>query len=288
MNIESECGDLCFKHLIGSALINNTSSNSDVDWFCVHKTILIWDPLFTNHDNRYSNVVHTDFVNDNISIDMKNLVSTFTQMKEVQSISYFSKILSHLYAIKYELITDIRDTEAFEFYVDWLKSPGNAFGFWQNIQGLIWKYLDTIPNNDCNWSQGFNDSVKHIECKKTWENLHAGSFPTVNRNLGYDNNHARRSFQDLFIVKSILLPNSMITDDQRNFLNRVKNGEVPFDEYKIAKSIIWKDTRLALESLHHRYFLGYGYSLEESQHKEVFGTRGTINLINRYTVFSPH
>jgi len=287
MNIQRECGDLCFKHLIGSKLINNASKISDVDWLCVHRSALIWDPLSINH-NDYSIVPYTDFVNDSVSIDMTSLISTLTQVKEVQSISHFSKILSHLYAIKYVLITDIRDTEEFEFYLDWLKSPGNASIFWQNIKGLSWRYLDTIPNNDCNWSQEFDDSVKHMECKKTWENLQIATFPTVDKNLGYDSIHARRAFQDLFIIQSILLPNSTITDDQRNFLNRVKNGEVPFDEYKLAKKYIWKQTRRALESLHHLYFLGYGYSLEESHHKKVFGTRGTMNLINRYTDFPQH
>jgi hypothetical protein len=191
-----------------------------------------------------------------------------------------------LYAIKYDLITDIHDTEAFEFYVDWLKSPGKACVFWQNIKDLSWRHLDSIPDNDCNWSQEFDDSVKHMEYKKTWENLGILRHPIVDKNLGYDISQARRAFQDLFIIQSILLPNSTITDDQRNFLNRVKNGEVSFDEYKRAKKYIWKQTRQALESLHHVYFLGYGYSLEESHHKKVFGTRGTMNLINRYTDFS--
>jgi len=279
--IKSECGDLCFKHLVGSALFNNTSKNSDVDWLCVHKSTFIWNPLYIHHYD-HSIVSYTDFVNENLSIDMKNLVCAFTQVKEKQQIPHLSMILSHLYAIKYELITDIRDTEAFEFYLDWLQSPGNAGMFWNNIKNLSWRYLDTIPDNDRNWSQEFDDSEKHMECKKTWENLGLTRLPIVNKNLGYDNNQARRAFQDLFIIQSILLPNSMITDDQRNFLNRVRNGEVPFDEYKLAKKHIWKQTRLALESWHHIYFLGYGYSLEESQHKKVFGTRGIINLINRY------
>ena len=281
MQIKNECGDLLFKHLVGSTLIDNASPTSDVDWFNVHKSILIWDPLFITRNNSYSFVCYADFVNDSISIDITELIKTFTQATEIQSISYYSKILSHLYAIKYELISDIRDAEAFEFYLDWLKSPGIANIFWINIQTMFWKYLEAIPDNECNWSQDFDDSVKHAECKTSWGKLQVLSWPVVNKNLGYDNIHARRAFQDLFILKSILLSNSSITDDQRNFLNRVKNGEVPFDEYKKAKKIIWQDARLALESCHNLYFLGHGYSLEYSLQKKVFGIKGILNLIDK-------
>jgi hypothetical protein len=294
MQIISECGDLWFKHLVGSALINNRSSSSDVDWFNVHKISLCnmnsSDPLFNVYDNRYSMVAYADFVsdtvNDNVAIDLKELVSILTQIKKEQPRSTYSRILSHLYAIKYELITDIKDREAFEFYIDWLKSPGVAHIFWINLKNMYYKYLNSIADNDCNWSQDFDGSDKHIEYKKAWETLQEIQYPTVNKNLGYDSINAKRAFQDLLIIKSILLPNSMVNDEERNFLNRIKDGKVSFDEYKSAKKHLWKQTRLALESLHHIYFLGHGYSLEESVSKKVFGYRGLLNLIDKCTVFS--
>ena len=102
MNIISECGDLCFRHLIGSALINNRSPDSDVDWLNVHKISLTIDPFFSAYNNHYSIVNYTDTGNDNAtlndstSIDVKELINILTQLKDLQPLPYYSKILSHL------------------------------------------------------------------------------------------------------------------------------------------------------------------------------------------------
>jgi hypothetical protein len=280
--VRNECGDVFFKHLIGSRLIGNASLNSDIDWFMAHGVSLSMS-MFDLGYSSLSIIPHTNYIDDSISFDMSTIIGALINPKNIH-IMYLSKIISHLYAVKYELVSDIRNREIFDLYVDWLKTPGFAHTFWLTVKDIYWKYLDNIPDNECNWSQDFDGSTKHIDSRMVWNNLQV-PYPTVNSNVGYDNLFAKRLFQDIFIIKSILLADTPISNMQKIFLNRVRNAEVNFDEYKSAKKVLWKQTRITLENFNHFYFLGSGYSIEESMQKKTLGVKGLYNLIDSCTTY---
>ena len=279
-HLSRELGSIVFQHLIGSNLIGAAGATSDTDWFSGHKTV-----IFNSSERlgNFSQVHHADFqasLVETSSFDLSQLVHNLTHPKDVNYQIIFSKILSHLYAVKYQLVVVIKDKAVYDLYLDWLKSPGWAINFWGVIRSVYWTYLDNIPDQECNWSQKFDGSNHHANRKAAWDTLHQATYPTVNTALGYDAVYARRAFQDLFVIKSILLPNSPITEEQKQFLHRLRAEQVSFDEYRTAKKLLWKQTRLALESIHQLYFLGEGDSLEQSMAKKLFGVRGLCNFMD--------
>ena len=291
MIISNECNDLIFEHYVGSVLIDNTSAESDIDLFRIYKNEFfivepgIWlDTTVMHIASRYCNgealkyrkpAENSDIINTSIL----NLLDVLTcQTVEVTNISMLSQVLSHLYAIKYNLILEIKDQELYHLYVDWLKNPAISGIFWNRIKQVFWGILNSLPDKDNNWSQKFNGSAEHIQLRDQWL-LYNKKYPIVNEKIGYDALNFKRIIQDIVIATCVLTPNSIVTTEQKQYLNRIRDGVLPFEEYKLVKSHVWKQFRVAVESMAQGYYLGEGYSIEEAKQKNMFGVESFFNFL---------
>jgi hypothetical protein len=275
-----DCDDVCFQHPIGSELINIRSEDSDFDVLQVCKS-----KIFTNskkfsyvpHDIDFSSIYHyqsSDFkIHDFMTVTGNSIILSLLNRRKPSAID-LGKILSHLYAIKYNLIEKIDDKETFDLYTNWLKVPGLANLFWDFVKSTLWNMLATSPTKELNWSQNFDNSEKHNETKKRYYELGINRYPTVDSMLGYDIIQYKKSLQIIFIAKSLLSFDSVVSDEELFFLNRIKNRQVSYEEYQVSLKKIWKDFRIASESIHQCYFLGKGYTLDESKEQGLFGTAG--------------
>lgn len=291
--IVRECSDLVFSHYIGSQLFNNRTSTSDCDVLKVHKTKLysIDDCLLLNNflnisDQNFfevpsfeeKNINKKVIIEDSLSIDFLTLILYLIDDKKINTV-ILSKVVSHLYAIKYNLITDIKNYDIYNFYLNWLNSPGVGSHFWYKYKQILWLTISSLPDKDFNWSQKYDNSDEHKNSKKNWDLLEGARYPSVDNKLGYDPIETKRIIQDLMICTSILTHNPLCQED-KEILTDLKNHQVNFNDYSSLKKKTWKKFRVASESLNSVYFLGSGYSLEKSKTKETYGILGLKNLFN--------
>lgn len=290
--IVKECGDLIFDHYIGSELLNNRAESSDYDLLKVHKTKFSINDCFI--ENHILNMSKQSFFNvpffenkivkeqtvteDTVSIDILALLLYLIDI-EKSNVVLLSKIASHLYAVKYNLVTNIKDHNIYSFYVEWLKSPGIAHLFWQKYRQILWTSLSSLPDKNLNWSQKYNNSIEHETAKNNWEILEFPRYPTVDSELGYDPLETKRIIQTLMICTAILT-NESLSQENKNLLTDLKNHQINFNDYLVFKKTTWKQFRIASESLNSLYFLGDGHSIEESKIKGTYGLQGLKNLFN--------
>lgn len=280
--IIKECGTEIFSHYYGSRLIDNARDNSDYDILTIHKTEVslgLFDcsniTYFENIENKETKDIHSLSFIDLLSVLMEDIENSPPHS------SILIKVVNHLYAMKYDLLLDIYDEDIFNFYKNWLKSPGNARHFWLNkIRNHFWSALSTLPTKDFNWSQKFNGSDEHIKAKAVWEELRWVRYPIVDKQLGYDPIAAKAILQTLLIAKCVLSKNTQISTDEKIFLQQLKNNQISFKEYSFFKEKIWKEFRLATESLHFEYFLGEGFTITDARAKKVFASKGLNNLLS--------
>jgi len=279
MKTQHECGSLIFSHTVGSALIDNRGEDSDIDILSVYThsmSINMLIPIDIDVTSVHS-AEYTNPVIDGLSMTGISLVHSLINNTEIP-MSTFSKIISHLYAVKYNLMLSVDDKEVFNFYNDWLKSPGFAPHFWNRARDVISYSLLSLPDVTCNWSQKFNGSDAHITARNNWTKTRNSKFPVVDPILGYDNWLALKMFQTTFIATAVLLPNCTVSDDEKQFLKRLKYGKVPFGEYALAKKTAWQKFRKTVEGPYSFYFLGEGYNLEDSKNKNIYGSSGLNKL----------
>jgi len=278
MKTQHECGSLIFSHTVGSALIDNRSEDSDVDTFNVYThsmSVNMLIPIDIDLTNVNSVEYKTPLV-DELSITGISLVYNLINDTEIPSHT-FAKIIMHLYAVKYNLMLSVDDKEVFNFYNDWLKSPGFAPHFWRRAKNNLWQRLSSLPDLTCNWSQKFDGSAPHIAAKEIWSKTHT-KYPLVDPIVGYDTWLAQKTFATIFCAKAVLLPNCRVSDDEKQFLKRLKYGKASFEEYTQAKKSAWRNFKAAVESMHSFYFLGEGYNLEESKNRNIYGSSGLNKL----------
>jgi hypothetical protein len=277
----TECGNIIFEHYVGSALINNRSENSDYDIFRVHKTLgstsieatlLIGAQLGNISYNSLEK-----FKKEYFSHNIIDLICVAT-VKDYTNVAGLTRYLSHLYAMKYGLVSDIKDQEIFNFYSNWLRAPGIGNVFWESYKGTLWMYFTSMPDKKFNWYDNFDGTSRHLEAKKNWAALKCPS-PNIDPELGYDPVLAKYLFQTLYIAGCVLTPNRKVSEDEKLILRRVRDREVSYEEYLELKKSAWLIFRDAYWESGACYFLGTGDTLEESKEKNTFGIRGIKNLL---------
>lgn len=284
MNIYEECGDLLFEHNVGSILIGTQTDTSDVDAFQVYITRYC-PRLYGLHIPKgidFTKICYAEINTDNKLLDIYG-VTMYTLIRtllfdEIDHPVHLSKTISHLYAVKNEQITTVYQEEAFCFYVNWLKSPGFSSQFWSRVKNVFFNHLSCIPDQECNWSQKFDGSSEHTQKKETWEQLKILQYPVVNKEVGYDVFQARKVLQTLLVAKSILLQQKGILDNEKDFLLRLKDHQVTFDEYKKVKGVIWREFRKAVEDNSLSFLGGSSHSIETSKKLGTYGIDGIEKL----------
>ena len=278
MKTQHECGSLIFSHTVGSALIDNRSEDSDIDTFKVYThsmSVNMLIPIDIDLTNVNSVEYQTPLI-DEFSTTGISLVYDLINDNEMPAHT-FSKIISHLYAVKYNLMLSVDDKEIFNFYNDWLKSSGFAPQFWRRAKNNLWQRLSSLPDTACNWSQKFDGSAAHITARDNWTKINT-RYPVIDPTVGYDIWLAQKTFQTIFVAKAVLLPNCLVSDAEKLFLKKLKYGKVSFEEYTQAKKSTWRNFKAAVESMHSFYFLGEGYNLEESKNRNIYGSIGLNKL----------
>lgn len=291
LTIKKECGDLLFDHHIGSVLIDNRSPRSDYDILKIYKTNASIDFFFLeNYLNTSENfftevpafekkvINGTDSLEDVLSIDFLTLLSYLIDGKK-NNILMLNKLASHLYALKHGLITNIKDTDAHNFYLNWLKSPGISTLFWYKYRQVLWLAVSSLPDKDLNWSQKYNNSSEHQKAKDNWFSLRVFEYPVVDKELGYDPYHTKKIIQNLMVSIAVLTRDDPLSSDDKDILNKIKNCQINYNEYLLLKREVWKKFRIASESLNTSYFLGSGDTLEESKNKKTYGLNGLKTLV---------
>jgi hypothetical protein len=279
MKTQHECGSLIFSHTVGSALIDNRSEDSDVDILSVYThsmSVNMLIPIDIDVTSVHSTEYKTPVI-DGLSVTGISVVYDLINDTEIP-MSTLSKIISHLYAVKYNLMLSVDDKEVFNFYNDWLRSPGFAPHFWNRAKTVLWQALSSLPDVSCNWSQKFDGSDSHIASRDTWTKTRNSKYPVVDPILGYDSWLALKTFQTIFVARAVLLPNCLVSDDEKQFLKRLKYGKVSFEEYTQSKKTVWRKFRIAGEGPHSFYFLGEGYNLEDSKNRNIYGISGLNKL----------
>jgi hypothetical protein len=291
MIISNECNDLIFEHYVGSVLIDNSSTDSDIDLFRIYKNEFVIIDSGIWHETavmdialRYCNTNALHYMKSEEKLDVTNIsilklldLLSCQDTKDVD-ISMLSRAVSHLYAIKYNLILEIKDQELYNLYIDWLKSPAISGIFWDRIKQVFWGSLDSLPDKEKNWSQKFDGSQEHSQLREQWL-MYNKKYPVVDEKVGYDTVNCKRIIQDILIATCILTPNKIITNEEKQYLNRIREGSLPFKEYKQVKSHVWKQFRTAVESMTQAYYLGEGYSIEEARQKNMFGVESFFNFL---------
>jgi hypothetical protein len=279
-------------------LIDTNSTNSDIDLFKVYKNdfflidLCDWDKslvmdiasnYFSDPSLHYADYNKiggniSTYKTDITSISILNLLNELTTKKQGNP-ALLSKLLSHLYAIKYNLILEIKNQELYNHYLDWLQSPGIAGIFWNRAKKMLWSLLNSLPDRDKNWSQDFNGSPEHIQMKNEWLSCEQ-PFPTVDKTLGYDTVSFRRVAQSILVAISVLTDKT-ISYQEKIYLKKIKEGSLTFEEYKQLKTYIWKEFRKAVEDMHQSYYLGRGYSIEEATQKNIYGVTAFFNFLSK-------
>lgn len=293
LHFKCECGDLVLDHDIGSRLIGTASADSDFDKFHIYKTKIVIFPGFnplneidTNFENTHeklnSNIYDVTSMYDVTSISFIELIEYLCLSKDLNGV-LLAKILQHLYAIKNNHSSlNIHNNETYEMYVNWLRSPGAAENFWLTCRNKLNQLLVSLPDKEYNWSQQFNSSEEHIQARDTWSSL-KNQWPKVDKKTGYDPTESRIIFSNLLLGESILSDNKTISTSDLNFLIKLRNCKINFSQYKSFKKDIWERFFDATGTMNARYFLGDGYSINESKNKNVYGFSGLNNLIEKMT-----
>ena len=114
MKTQHECGSLIFSHTVGSALIDNRSEDSDVDILSVYThsmSVNMLIPIDIDVTSVHSTEYKTPVI-DGLSVTGISLVYDLINDTEIP-MSTLSKIISHLYAVKYNLMLSVDDKEVF-------------------------------------------------------------------------------------------------------------------------------------------------------------------------------
>jgi hypothetical protein len=299
IKIINECNELIFEHHVGSVLINTNTTYSDIDLFRVYKNDLFlidlcdWDKsLVRDIASNYfsdSSLHYADYnkIGGNISthktditsISILNLLNELTTKTDGNP-ALLSKLISHLYAVKYNLILEIKNQELYNYYIDWLQSPGIAGLFWYRAKKMLWATLSSLPDRNKNWSQEFDGSPEHIQMRKEWMSYDQ-VYPTVDKILGYDSVNFRRIAQTILVATCVLTDNKTITDQEKIYLKKLREKSLTFEEYKQLKIYIWKEFRKAVEDMYQTYYLGRGYSIEEAKQKNIYGITAFFNFLSK-------
>jgi hypothetical protein len=291
--ITNEYNELIFEHYVGSKLIDNCSENSDIDLFSVYKNdLVIVDPglwedstlLDIAINNVNTSVIHYDKLVENVNLDVTNvsildLLNNLSSSK-IENSAHLSKIVSHLYAVKYNLISEIKNQELFNLYVDWLKTPTNSGLFWYKIKTAYWARLSSLPDRENNWSQEYDSSDKHTQMKKDWEQYDS-TWPVVDNRIGYDGILSKKIIQSILIATCVLTPNKIITTEEKQYLNKIREGLLSFEDYKVVKSYVWKKFRSVSDTMTQCYYLGEGYSIEEAKQKNMYGIESFFKFLSK-------
>jgi hypothetical protein len=273
-----ECGRILLKHRIGSKLLGTTTEDSDDDYMNLHKSMIV-SPDFGLGSFDYVGVSRNDLNEDQSCFSMIGHILNLVDRKKNVHPSTLGKIFSHLYAVKHDLIDEIYDRDSYDLYHDFLLSPGYANGFWLKSRELFSVLKFAIPDRECDWIDHFDNSPLHSIKKAKWGELGKFREPEVDDELGYDLYYSKRFLQDMIVVTAVLnQEGKKIDQEKKDFIIRLKNKSVEFDEYKEIKEELWHDFHGALSSVRHQYFLGEGHDIEQSISRKTFGNRGLINL----------
>lgn len=275
-----ECGEPICQHLIGSTLLEN-NIDSDLDFMTLHKSIIV-SPDFQLADFSYVGYNEQKSDKDYSSFSFLNHIMNLCDRERIPHFSTLGKIFSHLYAIKYDLITDIYDKEVFDLYKNFLLSPGLATSFWFKSKNVYRDCHFSLPDRDVNWVGGFDGSPLHSIKKKTWENLSMFRDAHIDDTVGYDRYNAKKLYQNI-IVGTCVLNSVRISYDQKNFLNKLKQGSLEYSEYQKTRKDIWNNFEGAVCSIRHQHFLGHGYDIQTSIDSNTFGNRGIMNMFLKTT-----
>lgn len=275
-----ECGEPICQHLIGSTLLEN-NIDSDFDYMTLNKSIIV-SPDFELGDFGYVGYNEQNSDKDYSSFSFVNHIMNLCDRKCIPHTSTLSKIFSHFYAMKYDSITDIYDREIFDLYKNFLLSPGLATSFWLKSKNKFRDCHFSLPDRDVNWANRFDGSPLHCIKKKTWESLSMFVDTKVDDIIGYDRYYAKKIYQSI-IVATCVLQGVKVSDDQKLFLNKVKHGELEYEDYQKTRKDVWNDFEKVVNSVRHQHFLGHGYDIRASVDSNTFGNRGIMNILLKTT-----
>lgn len=293
-SVNRELGNPIFEHYIGSELINSRTEGSDYDILKIYTDKLIINdnfligflPSLDWSINKMSFDTNNEICIDYKHMSMYALISGLLDTKD-DFIVNLSWIVSHLYAIKFNIIKYIYNEDLFALYKKWLMVPGNSRNFWNKCRNQFYLELICLPDKTFNWSQMFNGSTEHISAKENWDKLNTLGilrYPTVEK-VGYDPIATKRVFAHL-IICTCILNDRLISNSESSVLMKIKNHEIKFDEYLQLKKYIWSEFRKATESINAVYFLGKGLSMEESLDSTLYGIYGITNLVRNTTTLT--
>lgn len=287
----NECGTLMFQHRVGSKILGTDTDTSDIDMLNVYtqrsQLSCLTPTSISLHNICYEERLDNGGNGDCYAITGIDLVNTFINEFN-HSPTHLSKILSHLLVMKLnqdkDAEIDIRQTEAFNFYSDWIKSPGISMCFWDKVANVLFTHLSMIPDKTCNWAQKYDGSDEHDKRKRLWESIQPLQYPIVSSNVGYDTLQASRVIQTLIVAKAVLSDSQCeITQQERDLVLGIKQHQVEFDEYKKLSTQVWKKFRIEYEQNKKFLIGGYLHSIEESKQYSTFGLDGIERLIKLFS-----
>ena len=277
-----EIGDVLFSHPIGSDLCGTRISSSDFDRLHICKEVTGFSffslPIkFNDVQTLTPNLSNCQVHDDNYYWTGHHTVSQFVNTRDIDSCQ-FSKVISHLAAIKFNKVDDIKDPIVFEKYKQWLQSPGLGPFFWPAFSKRIDCSMMGLPDLENNWSQPVGELTDKLRKSKEYWDL-SGEFcwPEIKPGLGYDPRLSAKLFQTILLATNILKNSpEILTTEEQEFIIDLKCGNIGYNGYKKQKSLILHRFQ---EVTNLSYFLGYGDSVEHSKHLKTFGLDGIMQIL---------
>lgn len=275
--------DSIFDHAIGSGLLDTTTEHSDIDSLSIHqfsrvlkscsihKRYYEYEKLFTS----YNSIDNTHYAGS-------YLVRTFLE-PESGWVDTYNKLISHLAAVKFKHHSlQIHNEEIYQEYEHWLRVPGKASLWWEHIKNHLYKYLSLLPDSDFNWSSNADSNDEYSKIRDEWFNFNT-VYPTI-ESCGYSPKISAYVFQSLILGKNILDRKSteLISNDEKEFILKLKTGSLSLKEYQDAKKYIWTLFRKSTETPTQTYLLGEGYNFSHANKTGYVGPLGDKKLLKKF------
>ena len=267
------------EHDFGSGLIGTNLDTSDIDLLSLNtykKTL-----KYINAQTSYSDIIWTYEKRDGRTFDYGAMSFTlvYRQLnKEFLSLGDATRSVSHLGAIKFNLLT-VYNEDIFKEYHNYLLAPGRSIQFWIRLMNIAHQSLLVLPDKEFNWYLNPAQNELYSKTLEIWSWLGL-PYPELCKQ-GYDPLLSKYVFQYITIAKNILENNDyLFSETEKQYIIALKNEELSYKDYLEIKKNIWKPFRKAVESISHRYFLGYGNTIEKST--KYLGTDGDMYILNLF------